>query len=136
MRKTTRKSLASQTRPSRTNKRKRLNPQKLINTTKKATGKVIGTTKIPVAMTISKEAITTRDENVTKEDKDVKGVIMKGTVKIGTTNTQITNSLETVKSNLTIVEVVDKAAEEQTETKFSATSRETFMMCVKSTTQA
>jgi len=136
LRRTTRKSLASQTRPSRTKKRKSLSPQKLTNTTKKATGKVRGTTKIPEVTTITKEAIITRD--VSKEDLGAKEAIRMATAITGNTDTRIINSLETVKTNLTTEEreVVDKVAVGATEIKASAANREMYLTRVKNTTKA
>ena len=133
MRKTTRKSLVSQTRPSRTNKRKSLSPQKLISTTKKATGKTKGTTKIPEPVTITKEAIITRD--ATNNDQDVKEVIKMATVRAVIKNTE-TNNLEKVMIVATSEEVGDKVAVEVTEIEASVTSREMFLTLAKSTTRA
>jgi ABC-type iron transport system FetAB permease component len=138
LRRTTKKSLASQTRPSKTTKRKSLSPQKLINTTKKVTDKERGTTKIPEATTTTKVAIIIRDANVTKEGKDVIEAIMMATVIIGNTNTRIINNLETVRSNLISEEreVVDKVVVGATEIRASAANREIYLTHVRNMTKA
>jgi hypothetical protein len=127
--------LASQTRPSRTSKRKSLSPQKTIKTTKKATDKVRGTTKILEVMITTKEAIITRD--VTNEGQDAKEIMMATAITV-TTNKRIINSLEKVMSNPTIVEIeaVDKVAAGETETEVSVIDRETFSTHAKSMTKA
>lgn len=132
MRRMTRKSLASQTLPTRINTRINQTPtNKLKNTTKKATDKAIGTqtTRTEVLEIIIKEAIQTRD--VIKEVKDAKGMIMMVTVKIENKGTT-TKILEKAKNNPTLKEVEDQAVGE-IEIDLSVRLREMFLIHVKNT---
>lgn len=133
MRRMTRKSLASQTLPTKINTKMNLSPtKKLINTTKKTKDNTIGTQTIGMEVPESpfEEAIIT----IRIEFQDDQGMIIMVTLKIKNQTTPAKN-LKKTKMNHSFEDVEDKLVRE-IEIELLIRNRETIMTLAKSTTQA
>jgi hypothetical protein len=129
----TRKSLASQTLPTKINTKMNLSPtKKLINTTKKTKDNTIGTQTIGMEVPESpfEEVITT----IRIEFQDDQGMIIMVTLKIKNQTTPAKN-LKKTKMNHSFEDVEDKLVRE-IEIELLIRNRETIMTLAKSTTQA